>query len=162
MSVCDSGRSVVYFDSVLEPSTRKRTVRRSHEGKPEMLLEHQMLIDQVRRIAASLNDTERLALIRAIASLEPPKQEKTSGGGVTEALLDAEQQAWFARPLADRLRYAGHFVAVRNAQVVDHDPDQRTLFLRVRERFAHQPVLIIWAEWSAPPEFVIHSPRLAH
>lgn len=68
-----------------------------------MLLEHQILIDQVRRIAASLNDTERLALIRAIASLEPPKQEKTPGGGVSEALLDAEQQAWFARPLAVRV-----------------------------------------------------------
>lgn len=125
-----------------------------------MLSDPESIIAQVRALAAPLTSVERLALIRAIASLEP-----TSGGALpapeAEAnALQAEQAAWFARPREERQRYAGQYVAVRGGQVVDHDPDQRALYLRVRARFGREHVLIVKADWDAEPEFIIHSPRL--
>jgi hypothetical protein len=43
---------------------------------------------------------------------------------------------------------------------VDHDPDQRALYLRVRGQYERRPVLIIHADWDTMPDFTIHSPRL--
>jgi 3-dehydroquinate synthase class II len=74
--------------------------------------------------------------------------------------LAAEQAAWYARPPSERARYRAEFVAVYDGQVVDHDADRRTLYLRVRERFGHKPVLIVDADWTEPPIYTVHSPRL--
>jgi len=70
--------------------------------------------------------------------------------------MNTEQDAWFARPAAERERYLGDYVAIRGGEVVDRDPDQRTLYLRVRARFGHQPVLIVKADWKAMPEFIVY------
>lgn len=126
-----------------------------------MLQEYDTVVEQVRTLAAPLSNTERLALIRAIASLESPERKVAPLRGASEQALDAEQAAWFARSPAERQQYASQYVAVRGGQVVDHDPDQRTLYLRVRTQFGRQGVLIIKADWDAPPVFTIHSPRLA-
>jgi hypothetical protein len=123
-----------------------------------MQQEHRTVIEQVRTLAAPLSNAERLALIRAIASLETPEREAPR---VTDTqALDAEQEAWFAHPSAERQRYAGEYVAVQDGQVVDHDPDQRALYLRVRAQFGRRRMLIIKADWDAPPVFTIHSPQL--
>jgi hypothetical protein len=124
-----------------------------------MLQTRTTVIEQVRRLALPLNTDDRLALIRAIASLETPKREP----GIAPAngrTLEVEQEAWFARPAAERERYMGEYIAIHRGEVMDHDPDQRTLYLRVRERFGRQPVLIVKADWSAMPDFTLHSPRL--
>ena len=39
-------------------------------------------------------------------------------------------------------RYNGHYVALHEGQVIDHDPDLRTLHLRVFARLGHTPVLL--------------------
>ena len=124
-----------------------------------MLQTRTTVIEQVRRLALPLNTDDRLALIRAIASLETPKHEP----GIAPAnvqTLEVEQEAWFARPAAERERYMGEYIAIHRGEVMDHDPDQRTLYLRVREQFGRQPVLIVKADWSAMPDFTLHSPRL--
>jgi hypothetical protein len=126
-----------------------------------MLQEYDTVIEQVRTLAAPLSNTERLALIRAIASLESPERKVAPLRGSSEQALDAEQAAWFARPPAERQQYAGRYVAVLDGQVIDHDPDQRALYLRIRAQFGRQGVLIIKADWDATPVFTIHSPRLA-
>ena len=54
----------------------------------------------------------------------------------------------------------GEYVAIHRGEVMDHDPDQRTLYLRVRARFGRQPVLIVKADWNVMPDFTLHSPRL--
>ena len=128
-----------------------------------MLQKENMIIEQVRALAAPLSSAERLALIRAIVSLEPfEKDETPRSSTVEEEELDAEQAAWFARPAAERQRYAGQYVAVRGGQVVDHDPDQRELYLRIRARFGRERILIIKADWDAAPVFTMHSPQLEH
>lgn len=123
-----------------------------------MLQKHRSAIEQVRTLAAPLSSAERLALIRAIASLEI--SEGKPGARTRRHALEAEQEAWFARPAAERERLAGEYVAVRGGQVVDHDPDQRALYLRVRAKHGRQPVLIVKADWTATPGFTIRSPRL--
>ena len=125
-----------------------------------MLQNRTTVIEQVRRLAMPLSNADRLALIRAITSLETPKREQGANVSADGQTLDAEQEAWFARPSAERKRYAGEYVAVHGGEVVDHDPDQRALYLRVLARYGHQPVLIVRADWNTTPEFTIHSPRL--
>jgi hypothetical protein len=117
------------------------------------------VLEKVRDLIASLSAEERLDLIRDIAAMETfdrPAQDRHHNH------LTAEQAAWSAKPPEERKPYRGEFVAVREGQVVDHDADQRTLYLRVRARFGHTPVLIVPAEWTELPVYTIHSPRLEH
>jgi hypothetical protein len=125
-----------------------------------MLQDRRAVMEQVQSLAAQLNTADRLALIRAIASLETPEDETESEAAVTGKGTSAEQEAWFARPAAERKRYAGEYVAVHEGQVVDHDADQRALFLRMRSRYGRRPVLIVRADWDTAPVYTIHSPRL--
>jgi hypothetical protein len=125
-----------------------------------MLRHHETLIEQVRQLAAPLTSTERLALIQAIAALESSDGQAAHQNRATADDLEVEQEAWFARPAAERRRYAGQYVAVKGGQVVDHAADQRSLYLRVRERFGAQPVLIVSADWDEPPMLVMRSPQL--
>jgi hypothetical protein len=111
------------------------------------------VIERVRELAASLSAADRLALIRAIASIE--SAESAEAGSA----LAREQEAWFARPAAERQQYAGRYAAVRDGRVVDDDPDQRALYLRVRAKYGRTPVLIVRGDWDRPPVYTIHSPR---
>ena len=55
-----------------------------------MLQEHRTVIEQVRTLAAPLSNAERLALIRAIASLETPEREAAPRRDADRRALDAE------------------------------------------------------------------------
>ncbi len=118
------------------------------------------ILDKVRSLATPLNATERLALIQTIANMDPAVESTVPPSTQRRSQLAVEQAAWYARPPDERARYRGKFVAVHDGQVIDHDPDQRTLYLRVRARFGHTPVLIVRADWDEPPVYTIHSPRL--
>jgi len=43
----------------------------------------------------------------------------------------AEESAWYAQPKAERMNYAGEYVALLDGQVVDHDPNQDLLDRRI-------------------------------
>jgi hypothetical protein len=58
------------------------------------------------------------------------------------------------------LEYTGQYVAMHQGKVVDHDPDLRTLHLRVFERFGHITVLLKQVSERPEREFVFRSPRL--
>jgi len=117
------------------------------------------VLEQVCDLVSPLNAEQRLTLIQAITVMEPAQVGSLSSVE-RQRQLAAEQSAWYARPPAERHRFRGEFVAVRDGQVFDHDPDQRLLYLRVRDRFGHSRVLIIPADWTEPPVYTIHSPRL--
>ena len=110
------------------------------------------ILDKIRPMVSLLSPEDRLALIQAIAS-----EDLTAS---SQDQLLQEQEAWFARTKSDRQRFAGEFVAVHASQVLDHDTDQRALYLRIRAHFASQPVLIVQADWDEPPTFTIHSPHI--
>jgi hypothetical protein len=57
--------------------------------------------------------------------------------------------------------YAGEYVAMRDGQVLDHDPDVQALYLRMHERFGDEPILIAPVTETPDPTYNMRSPRLA-
>ena len=108
------------------------------------------ILKNIRPMIRDLSSDERLALIEAIAAIE--------SRDASQDAIAAEQTAWFARLASERQRYQGQFVAVKDGQVIDQDADRRALYLRIRQRFGRQPVLIVSADWKQPPEFTLRSP----
>ena len=117
------------------------------------------VLNQVQSLVAQLSPKERQEVIQAIASIKPAKEAALNSLSSRQRQLFTEQEAWFAQPTEEKLRYQGEFVAVRDGSVVDHDPSQRSLYLRVRERFGQQPIPILPASQSALREFSFHSVR---
>lgn len=127
------------------------------------------IFSEVRRLVTLLDIEERLALIRDIAtaplSSSPTKKQnidaqRLESAEERRAHMRAEQEKWYARSAVERNQYHGFYVALDGGNVVDHDIDQRALYLRIRQVYGSKPVPIIPAEQSAIPEFVIRSPRL--
>ena len=118
------------------------------------------LLEEVKAVAAQLSAAERLAIIRALADSPPVHEgEQAANQSAAERRLLVEEDAWYSRPKADRMRYAGSYVAVVDGSVVDQDLEQRALVLRMRAQ--PQPALIVFADWDAPPDLVapsIHRP----
>ncbi|RIK40068.1 MAG: hypothetical protein DCC55_16070 [Chloroflexi bacterium] len=115
------------------------------------------VLEQIRTLAAGLSPEEQLSAIRTIAEVEPaPTDEEDE---LIKHLM-AEQEAWFARPFAERQQYAGEYVAIQDGKVVDHDEDKRELYLRTRKLSARKPVLLVHADWDTLPEYTFRSPRL--
>jgi hypothetical protein len=59
------------------------------------------------------------------------------------------------------LKYPGEYVAIYNEEMIDHDPDQIALYLRVK---AHHPDQFVWiapVRAQVEEEYVMRSPRLA-
>ena len=79
---------------------------------------------------------------------------------ITREKIRAEQEA-FQRMHAELVeQYPGEYVAVHQGQVVDHDPDLRTLHLRVYARYGKTPVLLKRVTEEPERDLVIRSPRI--
>lgn len=57
-------------------------------------------------------------------------------------------------------KYMGHYVAIHQGKVIDHDLDLRTLHLRVFEQLGHTPVLLKKVTDKQERELVFRSPHL--
>lgn len=116
----------------------------------------------IRNLAARLTPAERLELIRTIVDSAPAQSGQTTAPAedVWRAQLADEAAYWYARSAAERAPYTGQYVAVFRHTVVDHDPDRRTLYLRMRQRWPDSPVLLIEAAAQQPPEFTVLRPYL--
>jgi len=73
-------------------------------------------------------------------------------------VIEQEQAWWLSRPLSERARYEGQYIAVSGHQVIDSDADHQALRRRVRARLGRRPVLLMPAE--GPREISIVSPRI--
>ena len=104
------------------------------------------IIARIRPMLRGLNAREQQDLIEAIMALFHETE--------TDDPLAREQAAWFARPREERKPFQGECVAVHDGRVIDHDPDQREPYVRVRRQYGAAPVLIVHADWDRPPEFV--------
>jgi ferric iron reductase protein FhuF len=56
--------------------------------------------------------------------------------------------------------YPDQYVAVHEGQVIDHDPDLRTLHSRVYARMGDIPVLLQRVVATPAPEILVRSPKL--
>jgi hypothetical protein len=79
---------------------------------------------------------------------------------IRQRKIQAESRAFDAMKADLLLKYPGEYVAVHNGQVIDHDPDLRTLHLRVYEKYGRTPVLLKQVLAGPERELVIRSPRL--
>ena len=75
--------------------------------------------------------------------------------------MEKEVAAFAAQHSTLVAHYLGQFVAMRQAQVIDHDLDQRALIHRVRSTAPDQVILFRRVEASLPRDLVVHSVRFA-
>jgi hypothetical protein len=92
------------------------------------------LAEEVKRVASHEGKEARDVLAEAVRQYLDAYREKR---------IRAEAKAWYALPAETRKQYQGFFVAVYNGEIVDRDPNQRTLYLRAKERFGREPVLLV-------------------
>ncbi len=115
------------------------------------------VFEQIQALIAPFSMEERLALIREIAAMPPSFSTETLSSSLQPPFstqLYREQAAWYALPAEERERYRGEYVALHQGKVIDHDPDQRALYIRIRECYGHAPVPILPADQEQPPTFV--------
>ena len=119
------------------------------------------IIEKMRPLIEPLTAEERLALIQAIAEMttEPEKTIEPTDSNRHQQIA-AEQTAWFKLPLTERQQFRGEYVALKDGKVVDHDSDQRKLYLRIKSTFGRAPIAILNADLEASPQFMVHSPSL--
>jgi hypothetical protein len=117
------------------------------------------IFTQIRTLVQPLSAEQRLQLIQDIASMTQDMADVPETPSRAEQLA-LEEAYWYRLPVETRARYANRYVAIKSKQIIDHDADQRALYLRVRRRFGSDPVAIVWADWQEPPVFEIRSPRL--
>jgi hypothetical protein len=136
-------------------------IRRKDYEMSDYSTNTQAIFEQVRALIAPLDAEERLALIQAIAATPPPTDTPLEATLKQQhAQLAKEQAAWYALSAEERAPYRGEYVAIYQGQVVDHDPDQRALYIRVHKRYGRVPIPILNADWEQPPTYVIRHPRL--
>ena len=73
--------------------------------------------------------------------------------------FEAEARAFEAMHAHLLKKYRGQFVAIYNGQVVDHDPDKKALYKRVRHRYGRTPVYFQQVTKDVLPTFRQRSPR---
>lgn len=74
--------------------------------------------------------------------------------------IRTETEAFKAQYEQLRTRYSGQYVAIHQGKVIDHDPDLRTLHLRVYEKLGRTPVLLKRVTDEPERELIFRSPRL--
>ncbi len=59
----------------------------------------------------------------------------------------SEESARFRQKYPElKRRYLGEYIALHKGEVIDHDPDEATLWKRVRQRYGRTPILIVRVE----------------
>ncbi len=78
-----------------------------------------------------------------------------------EQKIREESVRFRAQHGALRSRFLSEYVAMRSGEVLDHDADVYALYLRIRDRFGDEPVLIAPVTDSPTLTYQMRSPRLA-
>ncbi|MEZ4866270.1 MAG: DUF5678 domain-containing protein [Caldilineaceae bacterium] len=101
-------------------------------------------------IAIELQETALAEEVNRVATHESKEAKDVLAEAVRQYLdayreqrIHVEAQAWYAMSSATRSQYQGRFVAVYNGEIVDSDPNQRTLYLRTKEQYGREPVLLV-------------------
>ena len=111
-------------------------------------LQEVALAEEVNRVATHEGKEAKDVLAEAVRQYLDAYREKR---------IRAEAQAWYALPTETRNQYHNRFVAVYNGEIVDSDPNQRTLYLRTKARFGREPVLLVEGGDQPMPVYQSHS-----
>lgn len=78
-----------------------------------------------------------------------------------EQKIREESVLFRAQHSALQAKYPGEYVAMRSGEVLDHGADMSALYLRIRDRFGDEPVLIAPVTDTPTPTYHMRSPRFA-
>jgi len=74
-----------------------------------------------------------------------------------------EESARFRAKHAElRVKHAGLYVAMQNGEVLDHDQSANELYLRIKNRYRDEPILIALVSEQPAPVYKMRSPRLVN
>jgi hypothetical protein len=73
--------------------------------------------------------------------------------------MHQEIDAYHRMHVTLREQYMGQYVAIHQGQVVDHDIDQHALYLRIRQRFPDDVLLIRQVRAEPEKTWTIRTPR---
>ncbi len=76
-----------------------------------------------------------------------------------ERKIDREMEGYRAMHAELKQQFLGHYVAIHNGELVDHDSDRRALSRRVRQEYGSIAVLITPVEDTPEREFLVLTPR---
>lgn len=79
-----------------------------------------------------------------------------------EQVLEWEAHAFAEMHVELSAKFPGQYVALDRGQVIDHDSDQATLYLRVTSQYPDDIVLIRQVRPEMEMTYTILSPRLVH
>jgi|688.fasta_scaffold85824_3 hypothetical protein len=111
-------------------------------------LQEVTLTEEVKRVAKHEGKEAEAVLAEAVRQYLDTYREKR---------IRAETKAWYALSAEVRKEYQGRFVAVYNGEIVDSDQSQRTLYLRAKERFGREPILLVEGGDQPIPTYQNHS-----
>lgn len=120
------------------------------------------LYQQAQRLAKQRNQAVDELLVESIVLDEETAENPF------DLDLDIEQRRMMAQEEAAFLRlhpvlwqqYPGEYVAIRGGQLVDHDTNLATLYIRVKQKYPNQFVWISPVKQEATEQLVFRSPRL--
>ena len=117
-----------------------------------LILEKPELVERLEEVAISQSITPEDLLTKVVSEyLDKIAHQK----------IQAESMAFEELHNGLVSKYLGDYVAIHNGKVVDHDPDVRTLHLRIRHRFGRTPVLLrLVKEELEQSDLVFRSPKL--
>lgn len=111
-----------------------------------------------RDVADLLAESITLPDMSPAAKENGPKAVTTSSASAEQVVVREEAAFYRLHPELWQ-QYPGQYVAIYNEEVVDHDVDQVSLYLRVKAQYPGQFVWIAPVKETAAEEYVIRSPR---
>lgn len=118
------------------------------------------LYHRAQKLARSRRRDVTELLAESIHLPDPPTVPKEEWP-MAETAVTREEAAFYRLYPQLWQTYPGEFVAIYNEEMIDHDKDQVTLYLRVKAQYPEQFVWIAPVRETAVEEYVIRSPRYA-
>jgi hypothetical protein len=128
------------------------------------MIQKEKTLERIEQEIQRLSPQQQLRLVADITKrlsarpVEPPKSIKRDKYAADLEKIKREQAWWMAKSKAERLKYAGEYIAVHNQTLIDHDSDRLALSRRIRAKYGKTAVLMMPAE--GPREIRIYSTRL--
>lgn len=109
---------------------------------------------------------ETVAQLRKVANEKGTTAEELAEQAIRQFLREEARRLMQAEATAFRAlhhellsKYPNEYVAIYQKQLVDHDPDQLALFIRIDERYPDVPVLIKQVLPEPEEIYTLRSPR---
>jgi hypothetical protein len=78
-----------------------------------------------------------------------------------EIKIEAEKQEYLRQHAQLKRIYLGHFIAMHNGQVIDHDQNFEAIHRRIRQKYGREAILVRRVEEEPDRPLIWRSPRIS-